>query len=664
MPDQVLDALRGLAGEAAKICVQCSSEFKESDVGDKSVCRFHTFGPEYGRVGAKHGCCGASEPCVTAKHRKSHHCEYPYEAFFPRANQILAYSDTMKEWASVSDTDLSSAKSGSSTAPDVSACVGKLLRWTSRGPLVNDDYLIVKVGRVTAASKHFFHTFSAEDLGVASTRADEKSLIFRNEHDNGAQYEQAEWIVEDGQVCGVRIECKAHSSPGPVSKEVRFSTEPLEVVPWDDDHLFRTVKDERFSELLPTDDGVYGKSLPEPIVKGATVPDTRKPRKDFARGGRGALAQSVMIQGVEKFDGGSSIAANREGSLYDGADQFAGCVSIVNTTEKPVLIVKATVEWRFVGEQEWNAVDKVDADGTTQVPLRCDPMEATEFTFNVFVRGKGDKPRSGSWFNRSWVARQQPVRFRVTVEDVSGSTSFAVLEYVQPRYKSDLSASSKESTLLSMSLYHPYFDSKYAVEVEKGKPGNDSCVIRVGSSSLSVMKLRQLACAAVKSGEAEQSLSALKVGKEDKYHEWNASALVDIACRRVYAIKVILKLHDEYGAATGYAAVPLYGGGENQARVDAALVTQHESSVSVDEAKLTNLPQDDDFDNVEAESAGRGTEGAAGVSADPGVSSGRQVVLSAAQFEALHGKMGEISENLNRIAHALDLVAGAMARNS
>mmetsp|Transcript_14074 Transcript_14074/g.37795 ORF Transcript_14074/g.37795 Transcript_14074/m.37795 type:complete len:675 (-) Transcript_14074:279-2303(-) len=666
----MVDALRGLGADVAADCVQCGKRFRASDSGEARLCKFHTLGPQNGRAGSKHVCCGNVEPCAAATHRKTHHCEYPYEAFFARASAILGYVDTVETWAHVDDTDLDMSKASKTAAPDVSVMVGKLLRWTSRGPRVQDDYLVVKVGRVWPTCKHFFHTYTSAELAQAGHKAASASsqsrTIYRADFDadgcDSEQFESAEWIVENELVCGIRIACKARSSPGAVVKEVRFTINPLQVVTRDDSAAPSiTVADDRFAERVPADPAVYAASLPsEPVrIKSATKPAERAPRTNFARGGRGALKYTAALQPVEKFKGGVAVIANSGNFSRNEGDIFVGCASVVNTSENAVLLVKATIEWRFVGERSWRAVEEVIADGTTQVPLRCDPMQGTEFAFEVFVRSDDEKPRYGNWFDRSWVARRQPVRFRISLEDVTGSNISGILEYVQPPNVVDR-PSTKDSELLSMSLYHPFYDCTYSVVVEKGSPDNAANVVRIGGSWLSLTKLRQLVFAAIKSGETEQSLDVFNVGKSDEFYAWRAFALVDIECRRVYAIKVSMKLQHEYGAALGYALLPMYGATDAQVpRGTAQVASEHEQMATVDESKLEGMVQDDDFDDVNdaddgsdvARKAQDGKEAASG-----------SVVVSAQQFEALDARLKELSDGMKRIAETLELIATAVSQ--
>lgn len=51
-------------------------------------------------------CCGSNVPCKRTRHRDTHHCDFPYAAFFEMARAINNYVDTVKLWGICQDKNL------------------------------------------------------------------------------------------------------------------------------------------------------------------------------------------------------------------------------------------------------------------------------------------------------------------------------------------------------------------------------------------------------------------------------------------------------------------------------------------------------------------------------------------------------------------------------
>ena len=84
--------------EAILTCVQCKSEYKESENGEGS-CKYHT-SKLTGFHRYTYSCCNASSPsyesalaltgCTKGRHRSEHHDEYTYSAYFSYMSKVVS----------------------------------------------------------------------------------------------------------------------------------------------------------------------------------------------------------------------------------------------------------------------------------------------------------------------------------------------------------------------------------------------------------------------------------------------------------------------------------------------------------------------------------------------------------------------------------------------
>ena len=87
-----------LVPEAILTCVQCKSEYKESENGEGS-CKYHT-SKLTGFHRYTYSCCNASSPsyesalaltgCTKGRHRSEHHDEYTYSAYFSYMSKVVS----------------------------------------------------------------------------------------------------------------------------------------------------------------------------------------------------------------------------------------------------------------------------------------------------------------------------------------------------------------------------------------------------------------------------------------------------------------------------------------------------------------------------------------------------------------------------------------------
>jgi len=115
--------------------------------------------------------------------------------------------------------------------------------------------------------------------------------------------------------------------------------------------------------------------------------------------------------------------------------------------------------------------------------------------------------------------------------------------------------------------------------------------------------------------------------KKSDGHEYKVWGLVDLNCRRVYALKVLL--FTPVSAALGYALVPLYGttnvSKPNQPAVEKATIPDIATELQED------LPQDDEFDDKEPSKPPSSEE------------------ASLATFTQINDHLGKIAESLSKL---------------
>ena len=189
---------------------------------------------------------------------------------------------------------------------------------------------------------------------------------------------------------------------------------------------------------------------------------------------------------------------------------------------------------------------------------------------------------------------------------------------------------------------------------------------RVLASSVSVKaaifdakQLEKLVYHAVETGETEVDL---KIGqeKEGGAWEWNAWALVDLSCRRVYAFKVIIQQGSQVATKTaaclGYVLCPQYGEPVRETRP-----IRYASEVAklpvLQLAPGDTVVTDDAFDDdVRPE-----PPPIAAVNGVPAAAPD-DLILSMGQ-EDLGRRLASIDANLSRIATAMEQLLGALTQN-
>ena len=630
----IADGLKSLAAEmyAAETeqrfkCVQCDKEFTNSSNGPVS-CSFHR--GEYSSWTKSYPCCGTAHPCQFDAHRAKHHCDYPYGSFFPRVAAIMGYVDTVDTWTSVEDTNLE-------TNEDQRASIGLLIRWVSRGARIDENTLLISVGKVWYNSPYYFNTFTAKELEniTKSVRLSRRTMIFRTSP-NKNEYAMAEWILSvSGKITGVRLTAKSATSPSPY---VRIC--PIDLSTCTKSGNILTISEGGMRSYIP--ESPY--SLPETVRVGPELSDSqaRPIRTDFK------TKTTPSLRVILKTTSDPPLVANPQ-LASTTCDYFEGSVSVFNNhaagSLNPITIAAVSASFRLVGEQEYQPVESCKLEDS-QVPVTITPRQSWIVKFQVAVpRTEEDAKVSVRWWNRAFVARYRPIRIKLIFEDMEGEQCSLVHEYIYKPYPFE---KPKDSNLGFLFFDNPVTLERYHLDVQPSSEAKD--VVRIKSTDVSVNKLEKVVYKALKTGVTEVDL---EIG-QDKYDwEWNVWALIDLSCRRVYAFKILLKegktVPVKRFACLGYVLCPEYGNIINETR-PISYATETVSFPSLEPYPVQEVVLDDTLDDFKPPVTPKPTS-PTGTSDAP---SGFGLASATGIPEELNSRLVSIDSSLSRIADALE----------
>ena len=550
----IVDGLKSLAAEMYAseaeqrfTCIQCDKEFTNYSNGPKA-CSFHR--GEYSSWTKSFPCCGTAHPCQFNAHRAKHHCDYPYGSFFPRTYAITGYVDTVDSWTVVEDTNLE-------TDDVQKASIGLLLRWVSRGARIDENTLLISVGRIWYNTPYYFNTFTAKELEdiTKSVRLSRRTMIFRTSP-NENEYAMAEWILSvSGKITGVRLTAKSATSIHPY---VRVCPIDLSTCTKSGDIL--TLSEGGMRSYIPASPYI----LPETIRVGPEVSDSpaRPVRTNFKTKTTPSLRIILRTTSEPPLVANPRLAATT-------SDYFEGTVSVFNNhapgSLNPITIAAVSASFRLVGEPEYQPVESCKLLENSQVPVTIEPRQSWTVNFQVTVpRTEEDSKSNIRWWNRAFMARYRPVRIKLILEDIEGEQCSLVLEYV---YKPFSLEKRKDSDLGFFFFDNPVALERYHVNVEPSS--DDKVVVRIKGVDVNVNKLEKAVYKALKTGKTEVDLE-IGQDKHDGEWEWNVWALIDISCRRVYAFKILIKEGKKFPvkrlACLGYVLCPDYGDVINKTR--------------------------------------------------------------------------------------------------
>jgi hypothetical protein len=634
----IVDGLKALAAEMHTsetqqhfICVQCQKDYTDTSNGPQS-CSFHP--ASYSSWSRTQPCCGdASKPCKYSSHRSAHHCDYPYAEFFPYAQRITGYVDTVKSWVSVEDTNLEDNSAQKASA-------GRLLRWASRASLIDEPTILLTVGTIWHDKPYYFHTFTAEDLeSVAEAiRLTGKTVIYRTSSKT-SEFAMAEWLVSATNKVS-RICLTVHSATSD-SLFIRVCFIDPVTCTMSGDVL--TLSEGGFVYYTPA--SPY--RLPESVRISPAISDLplRPARTDFK------TRTTPALRAILKTMSNPPLSANVD-LAGPAVDFFTGEVAMFNNnpaaSSNPITISSVAASFRLVGDQEYTPVKEFKFLDNAQLPVTIEPRQSWPIKFQVVVpRSKEESDLRLRWFNRALVARDRPLRLKLVLQDIENEECSIVLEYVFQPWTFE---TVKEGDLAFFYLDDPVRAERHYVRVTKP---DDANVINLNGNSLEQKRLEKVVYKAIKSGETEIDLEINHVGLDGVW-EWNAWALVDLSCRRVYAFKIVMKEGNLVGtkrfSCLGYVLCPSYGDSPKASR-PIRYAVENVKLPELEPYVVQSLPTDDEADDFvpEPPAPDRPINGTNASATAPG----GQLVIS----ENLERRLTSIDSNLSRIAEALERLA-------
>jgi hypothetical protein len=632
----IVDGLKSLAAdiyasetEQRFKCVQCDKEFTNSNNGSVS-CSFHR--GEYSSWTKSYPCCGTAHPCQFDAHRAKHHCDYPYGSFFPRVNAITGYVDTVDSWTSVEDTNLE-------TNEVQKASVGLLIRWVSRGARIDENTLLISIGKIWYNTPYYFNTFTAKELEniTKSVRLSRRTMIYRTSP-NKNEYAMAEWILSvSGKITGVRLTAKSATS---ITSYVRICPIDLSTCTKSGDIL--TISEGGMRSYIPT--SPY--SLPETARVGPEVSDS--PARPVRTNFKTKTTPSLRI--ILKTTSDPPLVANPQ-LAGTTSDYFEGVVSVFNNhapgSLNPITIAAVSASFRLVGEHEYQPVESCKLEDS-KVPVTIEPRQSWIVKFQVLVpRTEEDSKVNIRWWNRAFVARYRPVRIKLIFEDIEGEQCSLVHEYVYKPYPLE---QRKDSDLGFLFFDNPVTLERYHVDVQ---PSSGKDVVKIKGTNVSVNKLEKAVHKALRTGVTEVDL---EIG-QDKYGEWewNVWALIDLSCRRVYAFKILMKEGNKVPvkrlACLGYVLCPDYGNIINETRpISYAIETV--KLPPLEPYPVQEIVLDDTLDDFKPPIPPKSTSPTSDASSGSGSASFIPVELNS--------RLVSIDSNLARIADALERLVAVL----
>ncbi|KAJ3339315.1 hypothetical protein HDU91_001039, partial [Kappamyces sp. JEL0680] len=563
--------LKAYSNEEEFVCVQCSEKYQESQ-NHAGACSFHASAQYDGSF----SCCGQKAPCQHKRHRSDYHSDYPYQTYFERYREITRYSNTMETYVELESPSLEEDEQ-----PEM-AFIGKLLRFNHKSFLVQEDMLVVQVGRVSSEhTGNIFLILTKKDMVVRASNMtidSEAGLITKGTPDC---YSSLKWILNaNGCIHGATLSTKASTSATPLTKAVYFDPDNFEL------QQVETVSEPQYSfkpskpYQLPPDKRV-GRLM--------TALPSREPREWKTNGPLRAKALVSLVSTP-------AFAANPQ-FASESQDNFKAKVSIFNKSPTtPLVILKLKVEYRLVGDDRYSKAISVKREPTGIIAV--DPHRAVELDLEFAVpRSQEDCALKVKFWDKALVARDRPLRVKISIEDVDEETAFLVAEYIAP---SPRLAQAEKDDIGFVFVDFPEQWQRVGVHFK----ATDEAVVECSQLGirLSETDLDRIAYLAQKTGQTEHELTGRRLDYVVDARVW---ALVDFACKRVIGFRVLLVETGETPrrAALSYIACPDYGTGSQQRDPVLAKVVDVFPRTLQPEAEIAYL-DDDEVDNAPLVSIG------------------------------------------------------------
>jgi hypothetical protein len=409
--------------------------------------------------------------------------------------------------------------------------VGKLLRWTHESEYLNTPYLVLQVGRCTGDGPNFVTIFSKPDLDAESDRVSTSdSLLAHRTSTSETEFCEAIWILdENNKICGLTVSAKSDTSSVATIEEVRFDPETFE-------HVSTTRLQSSAFSLKPAQQYV----LPKPTRLFRDMPDSavRPTRKDFKT--QGDLQPYLHMSMTSDF------VVNKD-SANIAWDEYVCTLSLFNKTKDHVVVMSLNAQYRLVGNATYSDVLSIATNMTGPVPI--EPLKNVAVIVTVRIsRTEADKKRDIRCWNTDLVSRDSPLRLKIIASDMEDRTGSLVCEYVHwfPRPEKQRDGD------IEFIMFDDYFqNTRMAVNVTFD---NENKTLTVGNYSTTAKELDALVYKAIQEGVSE-----VQVYERSVHFVQTMYALVDVKCKVVYAIKLILTNVTHSIGLVHYVRVPYYG---------------------------------------------------------------------------------------------------------
>ncbi|KAF8586924.1 hypothetical protein K439DRAFT_1339637 [Ramaria rubella] len=613
----VANGLKGLATqmndaekEQVYYCIQCEKEFRNSTNGPTS-CTFHT--------SRYKSCCETLYPCQ-------------------RAHNIFSYRGNIFKWLALEDTNLENNKTQQ-------ASVGRLYKWFHEGPQINEPTIFIRVGALVLSEPYFMDTFTSTSLEEISRSIGLtcSTTIFRTSLCE-SEFALAEWVISpEGIITGVSLTVKAATSETPF----------VQVCPLD-----AATCTQSGDIVIISKGGFYSYTaaapytIPETIRVGPTLRENplRPARTDFK------TCTSPNLPVILKTISEPPLTANINKLFYD-ADNFEGVVSIFNkhsiSSSNPITISSVSASFRLVGDQDYTPVSFMEVLDGTYLPVTIDPRQSWRMAFQVNVPHSKQDTQSDGFRRCAFVARNRPLRLKLTFRDMEEGEASIVLEYVFA-YPFSLKVMEKDD-LAFFYTDDPDLWKRRCLRFQRHTWSRSEVVISIENNDLNIITLQRIVYKAIKSGDTEVALDMFPY-RDHKGWVCAAWALVDVSCRRVYAFKVLIKKGRKYGCL-GYVLCPEYGEIKNESRPVRYAIEKVKPDFEPFIAP--EFPTDDAIDDLIPELA-KPTAGI--ISASPSTSTSSQLIISPEvdkRLASIDSSLGRIDSTLSRIDSSLLQLATA-----
>lgn len=451
---------RKQAMETIEVCVQCGKDFKESE-NPFGGCKYHSTHSTYSNRGIRLNCCDKEyrdsnaaqlDGCTRGKHIAQHHSYFPYLGYFIWMRQ---QSEEEKEtWLSAKQLDLED----------------DMAKWAKFGVMKNGD-LFFRIGK--GNFNLFLILIRPSDIVDAVFKNDEKvdseetvvgirgSYAFPGELDESTDtltwQVKGEWVLTKGKISGFKISVKSLSSTTTLVKEIDIkSLIPLEkgaikaaakstkslgaskyVVPAATRN-FTPFPDSIFQAPAPFDDSPTSCSTNLKLRLKNTGPCQANPNSSGFT--FDTFVNEIMVMNLAKGETGVGASSAERVMILnmvkdkqisvDEACKLLGAVDTSRTApDDPVTIIECRTDFLVKGEWVRSRKTTVSVDGKGELPFTVGPKAVAKVT----VSSVCDAPtKSGSWINRAYTSRLEPISMRLTFETMEGQVASKNIIYRNP----------------------------------------------------------------------------------------------------------------------------------------------------------------------------------------------------------------------------------------